>query len=289
MSRLSLSAILIAAALATAGMAAPAAATPDAALNYSHACTIPSGQVEVHFVLVQSPDVDYTGSAVQFTYSLDGGPVLAGSAPFVKRTGGTVHFAAYVAGPATTVEVLAGSLTVDGTTWQLANPGPKTTYACQPLSVVVGSLSAACFGTAVTVTWETVDETNVNGFNVWRGETDQEPEAQINPALIPAGGPATYHFPDPYPVQPGATAWYWIEVVYPTGGVLHQPPTSATCSVPTAVSLASFAAGGAADRLAGEMQGKRGCYPIYSKGVMRACYCYTAIGRIKAGLAFCKK
>jgi hypothetical protein len=76
-------------------------------------------------------------------------------------------------------------------------------------------------GSAILVEWETLHETNLLGFNIYRAEEEDGPQILLTPTLIPAqtpGGPFgnTYQFMD-MSVEPGREYYYWIEMVYTSG------------------------------------------------------------------------
>lgn len=223
--------VLLMVAVVFAFLALPVAASPlDARLNVSHACTIPNGATELHFVLVQSPDVDYTGTAVQFSVTLDNGPAFTGTAPFFSRTGGTAHFVTYLA-PATTATVASATLTVAGMTYTLSNPGVTlTTYLCQPLGVVIETFTATCVRGGVKLDWESNTEI---GVMVWTLARNATPIATI-PAQYP-GAPigAVYTYTDI--VSPGS---YQYTLDWGDGA---QANVTAFCN-PTGVRLSRFTA-----------------------------------------------
>jgi hypothetical protein len=71
---------------------------------------------------------------------------------------------------------------------------------------------------AVVLEWETVSETNIVGFNVFRGTSDILGDSvMINTAIIPAKQPGSpvgdiYTFDDADVVD-GQTYYYWIEIL----------------------------------------------------------------------------
>jgi len=105
----------------------PAAISPR--LNISHVDCADGGLVvEVHFVLVHAPAAsDY--SAVSYLMDTPCGPV-SGTAAFWKKTGSTVHYVDSVSCGDGTYTVNAGSVVIDGVTYELANPGSVYELNC---------------------------------------------------------------------------------------------------------------------------------------------------------------
>ena len=109
-----------------------------------------------------------------------------------------------------------------------------------PLATGLASFSAASHAGGLLVSWETVDEANNAGFNIYRA--DSAAGAQSLLAYMPSQAPGstqgfTYSYDD-LAVQPGQTYWYWLEDVSLTGATTLHGPVSATVSAPTAVTLA---------------------------------------------------
>lgn len=226
--------VIISLALPVAASAQNAPLT--ARLNYSHACTVPDGNTELHFVLVQSPDVSYVGTAVLYTVSLDGGPALSGIAPYFSRTGGTVHYVAYVA-PATVADVTSATLTVGGVTYELANPGPETTYACNPLSVVITDFAATCApGIGVRLDWTVSTQASVTRYLIAR---NGEPILEVLSECPGCTNSATYSRTIALPDAHGI----YTLLAYSGDALIDlEEAWLASCSVPTAVRLSSFGA-----------------------------------------------
>jgi hypothetical protein len=113
-----------------------------------------------------------------------------------------------------------------------------------PLAVVMESFEAQCRPTDILAAWATSSETNILGFNLWRGTTDGAPDTQINTDLIPSQSPgggqgAIYEFADAT-VQEGNTYFYWLDALDMNGTTTRFGPVSSTfpCT-PTAVTVAS--------------------------------------------------
>jgi hypothetical protein len=101
-----------------------------------------------------------------------------------------------------------------------------------PTSVTLSSFTATPEPGAIRLDWETVFEVDVLGFNLLRSANPEGERVQINPDIIPAegmGGPggATYTYLDDT-AAPGATYYYWLEIVNTFGGADEYGPRSAT-------------------------------------------------------------
>lgn len=108
-----------------------------------------------------------------------------------------------------------------------------------PTAVTLATFTAtAAEDRAVLLNWETASELDILGFNLYRAEAEDGPQTQLNAELIAGQAPgspegAVYESVDEV-VQPGATYWYWLEVVDAQGAPTLHGPVSAT--VPLVVS-----------------------------------------------------
>ncbi|MBU0491102.1 MAG: hypothetical protein KKA73_20575 [Chloroflexi bacterium] len=106
--------------------------------------------------------------------------------------------------------------------------------AAPPTAVTLHSFAAAPQDQAIVLTWETALEVDVLGFHVYRagaaGGPGAEP-ARLTAALLPATGGPAYTYVDET-AAPGATYWYWLEVVDAGGGAARYGPVSATRPAP---------------------------------------------------------
>ena len=113
-----------------------------------------------------------------------------------------------------------------------------------PLSVDLTDFSAAWQGDAVLVSWETAQELDNLGFNLYRSDTDMGPWVKLNDALIPSQNPgavfgAVYEWLDA-DVTPGATYFYRLEDVDIYFVSTFHGPVSTAPVDPSAVSLVAF-------------------------------------------------
>ena len=103
-----------------------------------------------------------------------------------------------------------------------------------PTSVHLKSFEAVPLGAAILVTWETSQEIDNLGFNLYRAESEAGPMARLNETLIPTqvppGSPfgAVYEWLDEEGVAPGITYYYWLESVDLYGHVGMHGPVQAT-------------------------------------------------------------
>jgi hypothetical protein len=111
------------------------------------------------------------------------------------------------------------------------NPGQND----PPLPVTLSHFSAVeLSGASVQLNWTTQSETNNNGWNIYRGETENaliNDESQIlNSGLISGAGsssnPTNYSFADTYPVFAEQEYWYWLESIDFSGSSEIYGPVS---------------------------------------------------------------
>jgi hypothetical protein len=97
-----------------------------------------------------------------------------------------------------------------------------TAYVEQGYPTEIAGLSVETAGArgGMIVSWETLGERGVLGFNVLRSRPGDAAEARVNPVWIPAigdtGAPAAYSFFDAG-ARPGVAYQYRIEAVTPEG------------------------------------------------------------------------
>jgi subtilisin-like proprotein convertase family protein len=99
-----------------------------------------------------------------------------------------------------------------------------------PTSVDLVRFEAWPEGQAVHVQWETAQEIDNLGFNLYRSNTRTGPKTRLNaeliPTLVPPGSPfgAIYDWIDTYRLRPGRAYFYWLEDVDLYGGTaMHGP------------------------------------------------------------------
>jgi len=108
-----------------------------------------------------------------------------------------------------------------------------------PTNVVMGEFSAEYDDekSAVVLAWETVSETNIVGFNVFRGTSETLVDSvKINTAIIPATQPGSpvgdiYTFEDA-DIEDGQTYYYWIEIL--TNDMSDQTVGPESVTIPNA-------------------------------------------------------
>jgi len=121
-------------------------------------------------------------------------------------------------------------------------------FSITPTAVQLLSFSAALQGDAVLITWETAQELNNLGFNLYRSVSPVGPWMQLNATLIPSQAPgavfgADYAWLDET-VEPETVYFYRLEDVDTQGVSTFHGPVSVTVSSPAAVTLVAFDAGG---------------------------------------------
>jgi hypothetical protein len=131
----------------------------------------------------------------------------------------------------------------------LGNGGNNTTWIEGLLPVTLTSFTAQFINDNLTILWTTQSETSNQGWNIYRGESENALEndetIQINnTGLIEGAGnssqPIDYSFQDEYTVVENNTYWYWLESVsysndteiygpisltIPEGAVIPELPT----------------------------------------------------------------
>jgi hypothetical protein len=90
-------------------------------------------------------------------------------------------------------------------------------YSNSPTAVTISEFAAHPELASVLVRWETTSEVDLLGFNLYRSESLEGERTLLNAALIPSGSfgglnGGSYEFAD-MAAGPGATYYYWLEVV----------------------------------------------------------------------------
>ncbi|HNS52364.1 MAG TPA: M14 family zinc carboxypeptidase [Anaerolineae bacterium] len=100
----------------------------------------------------------------------------------------------------------------------------------EPTAVELERFEAWPEGSAMHVQWETAQEIDNLGFNLYRSSTRSGPKVQLNgeliPTRVPPGSPfgAVYDWIDGYRLRTGRAYFYWLEGVDLHGSLtLHEP------------------------------------------------------------------
>lgn len=106
------------------------------------------------------------------------------------------------------------------------NPGnnSSTCTSTEPTSATVSQPIASTLDQTIVVTWETFDETNIIGFDLYRATPDGE-RSLVDSRLADQGPGSVYEYFD-LNVQPGVLYTYWLEV-RTKYGIVKMEPTSA--------------------------------------------------------------
>jgi hypothetical protein len=128
--------------------------------------------------------------------------------------------------------------------------GPSCDSIDPPLAVVLSDFSAVCEAATPLVSWTTLSETNVQGFNLYRGASADGWDTQVNSTLILSQSPGSttggsYEWLDTTATA-GVTHYYWLQDVSLDGSTNEHGPASVQCNAPTAVRLNGLSAEGAA-------------------------------------------
>lgn len=110
--------------------------------------------------------------------------------------------------------------------------GDKTVnFTLGPTAVDLASFDATAQSNGVLLNWETANEIDNVGFNIYRAETQSGQLIKINPYLIASQNPgstagAAYSFLDES-AMPGATYYYWLEDIDASGAATKNGPVPA--------------------------------------------------------------
>lgn len=103
-----------------------------------------------------------------------------------------------------------------------------------PTAVTVSGFDASPVNRDILVQWQTLTETDLLGFNIYRSSQPAGVQEKLNNTFIPAkelGNPlgASYEFPDTTALA-GQTYYYWLEMVYTTGNQMLDTHAQATAN-----------------------------------------------------------
>jgi hypothetical protein len=101
-----------------------------------------------------------------------------------------------------------------------------------PTAVSISRFVARPLGRSVRILWDTEQETDILGFNLYRAEDSTTESLRLNNLLIPGKAPgspagAQYQYVD-RSVEPGVLYHYWLESVHSDGTTTRLGPESAT-------------------------------------------------------------
>jgi len=103
-------------------------------------------------------------------------------------------------------------------------------YQAGDTAALVGEPGVDPEAATIRVQWETSQEVDNLGFNLYRSGTRSGPKRKLNqemiPSQVPPGSPfgAVYDWIDTYRVRPGHNYFYWLEDVDLNGNkTLHGP------------------------------------------------------------------
>lgn len=124
---------------------------------------------------------------------------------------------------------------------------PVDRQACQvtfidPMAVTLAGFDATAQPDHVLLAWETASELDNLGFNLYRGLSPDEPDLQLNDALIPSMAPGSpsgfaYTWQDRQDLASGTTYYYWLDAIDTANTATRFGPVSATYFAPTATGL----------------------------------------------------
>lgn len=98
---------------------------------------------------------------------------------------------------------------------------------CPPQAVDLVSFTAQIFpGHSTLVGWETAQELDNLGFNLYRSTTEDGPRVKLNDTLLPAENPGTVMGAEYAFVDEGTGRWYWLEDVDLYGVSTFHGPAS---------------------------------------------------------------
>ena len=110
--------------------------------------------------------------------------------------------------------------------------GDKTvSFSVSPTAVELAAFDAAAQGNGVLLTWETANEIDNLGFNIYRADSQVGQLVKINPYMIVSQNPGSvvgtaYSFLDES-AAPGATYYYWLEDIDGSGTATKHGPVAA--------------------------------------------------------------
>ncbi len=120
-----------------------------------------------------------------------------------------------------------------------------------PTAITLAEFYAAQVGDTVRVTWETVSELEIRGFNLYRGTSLAGWDRQLNALLIPSQAQGSssgflYTWDDRADLVAGTSYYYWLQDLDVSGATTLHGPASVDYVGPTAVTLTGLQASPAA-------------------------------------------
>ncbi|OQA15858.1 MAG: hypothetical protein BWY63_02842 [Chloroflexi bacterium ADurb.Bin360] len=201
-----------------------------------------SQRMERHFYIDLTDASGVTGGTVDLIFDFgDAGlapwNLVTGNYRLLKRSGTTGAFSDIATASAVVgdqVHFYGVNVSVLGSNFTLGGVG-------EPTAVTLTRFAATPAGDGVQVTWETAQELEHLGFNLYRGSSSTGPWVRLNAELLPAQNPGatsggTYTWLDTG-ATPGAPSFYRLEDVDIHGVSTFHGPVAATPEGPAAISI----------------------------------------------------
>jgi len=201
-----------------------------------------SQRMERHFYIDLTDASGVTGGTVDLIFDFsDAGlapwNLVAGNYRLLKRSGTTGAFGDIATASAVVgdqVHFYGVNVSLLGSNFTLGGVG-------EPTAVTLTRFAATPAGDGVQVTWETAQELEHLGFNLYRGSGSTGPWVRLNAELLPAQNPGatsggTYTWLDAG-ATPGAPSYYRLEDVDIYGVSTFHGPVAATPEGPAAISV----------------------------------------------------
>ena len=102
-----------------------------------------------------------------------------------------------------------------------------------PSAVQLAQFEAAHQNNRIVVTWETISEQELQGFDLWRASSLNGPPTKLNASRIGAQGSGStqgfvYQWDDSFELQQGQTYYYWLDDFNLSGAAYRRGPVTAT-------------------------------------------------------------
>ena len=202
-------------------------------------------------VMVSDDGTSVSGVPVTFTPPADGlrgikssdaadqMPGLTVTEPFVVVTDDNGTAVAYV-----TANGVAGSYIVIATAPGVVGSVVFNLENTTPLAVALAAFDAQQVNNQIDVTWQTISELDIVGFDLYRSTTLDGERMLLGhfPSQNPGSTQGAFYDYTDIDVIPGTTYYYWLDEVDISGSTTLHGPVSATYAVPTAVIVRDFRA-----------------------------------------------
>ncbi len=193
-----------------------------------------TGSATAHHVVIEDvlpamlEDVVISSSGVAVNQR-DGTRFIWDLADMALGQSGSITITAKIAETFTGTITNSAAITTSAREMDKANNIPPAiiTLVDEPTSLLVTSFTVVAQSRSNLLEWQTANEINVVGFNIFRSESPDNPAQQVNATMVEALSPGTnssnsYTYDD-VSISSGITYYYWLQIITNANQFMEGP------------------------------------------------------------------